>query len=445
MVTLAIVASAQTITPRSPFSFNFDYSRFRYSETEGYLEVYYAIYPSLVTLRPDSGVYRGGVEIRTTIRNEVTDSVLVQYRALIPVTVRDTSTESLRRAIVAKLDFVLPNGKYSLTIHGQEARNPERRDSSTVSFAIESLGDSVRISDVDLCSNIVSSDKKDDPFYRNTFEVIPNPSLFFGTAYAPVVFTYTELYNLPHDSVFAISARIVDGRGTILRERTRQRRFNVRNAVDVSTLNVTGIQSGKYHFYVVVSDTLGHEVARTEKPIFLYNPGVAAAPVSVTSARAAELAGMTSDELEEEFREARYIATDEQIRLFDNLTTTLGRREFLAKFWNDVESGRTGKTDITRASYLARVATANQRYHAMSKDGWHSDRGRVYILYGEPDEIQRYPSQEDSKPYEVWHYYHIENGVEFDFVDRNGFGEYVLVNSTKRGELQDDSWQRYLH
>ena len=38
----------------------------------------------------------------------------------------------------------------------------------------------------------------------------------------------------------------------------------------------------------------------------------------------------------------------------------------------------------------------------------------------------------------------VENGVEFDFVDRSGFGEYQLVNSTKRGEMRDDDWQRYL-
>jgi len=44
----------------------------------------------------------------------------------------------------------------------------------------------------------------------------------------------------------------------------------------------------------------------------------------------------------------------------------------------------------------------------------------------------------------VWYFYQIENGVEFYFVDRTGFNEYILVNSTKRGELRDDQWQRYL-
>jgi hypothetical protein len=80
----------------------------------------------------------------------------------------------------------------------------------------------------------------------------------------------------------------------------------------------------------------------------------------------------------------------------------------------------------------------------MSRDGWKTDRGRVYILYGEPDEIRRYPSTQNSRPYETWLYRQLENGVEFDFIDRSGFGDYVLVNSTKRGEIQDDQWDRQL-
>jgi hypothetical protein len=66
------------------------------------------------------------------------------------------------------------------------------------------------------------------------------------------------------------------------------------------------------------------------------------------------------------------------------------------------------------------------------------------ILYAEPDEIERFPSSTSEKPYEIWHYYSIENGVEFIFVDRSAFGDYILVHSTKRGELRDDQWQRYL-
>jgi hypothetical protein len=80
----------------------------------------------------------------------------------------------------------------------------------------------------------------------------------------------------------------------------------------------------------------------------------------------------------------------------------------------------------------------------LNKEGWRTDRGRVYLLYGEPDHVLRVPSECNSKPYQTWYYYGIEKGVEFVFVDRLGNGDYQLVHSTKRGELQDETWQRYL-
>jgi hypothetical protein len=70
-----------------------------------------------------------------------------------------------------------------------------------------------------------------------------------------------------------------------------------------------------------------------------------------------------------------------------------------------------------------------------------TDRGRCHIVYGRPSEIDRYPSQLDSKPYEIWRFDDIEGGVEFVFGDISGFGDYKLLHSTKRGELRDDAWK----
>jgi GWxTD domain-containing protein len=127
------------------------------------------------------------------------------------------------------------------------------------------------------------------------------------------------------------------------------------------------------------------------------------------------------------------------------LITKEAKREFLTTFWTDIENGKSGSNGVTRVLYLDRVATANQRYHSMGRDGWHTDRGRVYILFGEPDEVDRFPNSDNGKPYEIWHYNQIENSVQFVFVDRSGYGEYILVHSTKRGELQDNDWERTLH
>jgi GWxTD domain-containing protein len=195
---------------------------------------------------------------------------------------------------------------------------------------------------------------------------------------------------------------------------------------------------------LILGEEAGARITQAEKTFYLYNPHIQPAQTNAASIRATEFAGMSAQELGEEFSKAQYLATDQEVRTFGQITSEEGRREFLAKFWSEVEKGRLGHEPILRMAYLQRVVAAGQRFRSMNRDGWRTDRGRVLVVYGEPDEIERFPTSSESKPHEIWHYYAIENGVEFDFVDRSGFGDYQLVNSTKRGELRDDDWQRFL-
>ena len=96
--------------------------------------------------------------------------------------------------------------------------------------------------------------------------------------------------------------------------------------------------------------------------------------------------------------------------------------------------------------HYSRVAYANLFFQPENKkvEGWQTDRGRVYILYGEPDQYERRPVGASENPYEIWYYNDLQGGVEFDFVDMTGFGDYKLVNSTMRDELSDPNWRNYI-
>jgi hypothetical protein len=91
-------------------------------------------------------------------------------------------------------------------------------------------------------------------------------------------------------------------------------------------------------------------------------------------------------------------------------------------------------------SYGQRVQYATDNYGQGRREGWRTDRGRVYILYGPMDEIERFPSTSESNPYEIWHSNSLQGGVIFVFVDRTGLGNYELVHSTHRNELQNENW-----
>ncbi|RPI05090.1 MAG: GWxTD domain-containing protein [Ignavibacteriae bacterium] len=434
----------QILTAHSKFTMNVSYSRFRYTNTETYLEINFAAYPSLTTLIRDTAEFKGMVDFQTKIRNTKTDSLFVNQQVPVPMVLSDTSSASLNRPFIAKITYALPVGDYTLDVKASDRLNTARKDSIAFSFTLSSYGNEPGISDVDLCSSVTESQNKASYFYKNSYEVIPNPSLFFGASTKPVIFTYAELYNLKPGVQDALKTQVLDGNGKIVKERARLRRFGINNAVDVSTFPTVNIASGKYKFYVLLTDSAGNKIASTEKFIYIYNPKVVSSAAAFSSAKSAELAGLSGEELTDEFRKARYIAYPEDIKTFDKLSTSDAKREFLAKFWTSVESGERGRTDMTRSIYMDRILTAKQRYRVMGKEGWRTDRGRVYILYAEPDDIQRFPNSDNSKPYEIWEYHQIENGVQFIFIDRSGFGDYQLVHSTKRGELQDESWQEQL-
>lgn len=437
-------AVAQRHVPSSAFLLNLDYARFRNDDRSGYLEIYYAFYPNLVTSDPSpDGGNVGWVVLTERLTERATGSPVVFERHMMPIRVRDTTQLNAGLTTVSQTGYALPYGSYTLLVMAVDSLNTQRRDSISLNIDINPIGPDVTVSDLELCSSIKEG-SGGGAFVKNTLEVVPNATLMFGVTGHPVLFQYAELYNLPPAVPFTLSTTLQDARGQTVRKSTRTRSFSAAHAVDVGTMNISSIPSGRYSLvYQVLRDSTV-EVARTSKVVYLYNPHLQPKTVSATSLKASEMAGLTFEELGDEFHKARYLATDQEAQGFARLGTAEARREFLARFWTEVERGRGGFAEITRVDYLQRVGVANQKFRVHGREGWQSDRGRVFLLYGEPDDKERVPSNEDTKPYEIWYYNQIESGVQFIFIDRSGFGEYILAHSTKRGELQDESWQRLL-
>lgn len=449
LLILTVVESStygQIVRSRGPFIINLDYARFRNDSSSTYLEVYSSFYSGSIALTPVDSGFKGVVMMTTVIRTKDTDDTLVLQRRRMPISVPDTSAISRRSVYIVQSGFALPNNEYVLEVFASDSLDSSKKDSIQLPIMLTRYAQGVTGSDIELCTNIGNATGKHTTFTKNSLEVVPNPSVVFGATTYPVLFRYTELYNLDTATTYVVTAQVLDPTtNKAMRVEQKRKKYSSQNSVEAGLSNVGSIRSGRYYYRVTLSDTLGHDYFQTEKRFYLDNPHIKQAQLPASSVKAAELAGMTAEDLADEFRRAKYLATDAEIKTFAAITTADGRREFLAKFWTEIEGDRPPLHGVQRAEYLHRVEAANQRYRSSSREGWRSDRGRVFVLNGDPDEIERFPSSGDVKPYEIWHYYKIENGVEFDFVDRSGFGDYILVNSTKRGEIQDDQWQRYLH
>ncbi|MBI5022521.1 MAG: GWxTD domain-containing protein [Ignavibacteriales bacterium] len=101
------------------------------------------------------------------------------------------------------------------------------------------------------------------------------------------------------------------------------------------------------------------------------------------------------------------------------------KKTLFQEFWNKKDPSPNSDRNELMEEYYSRVAYANKHFgHYI--DGWKTDMGMVYCIFGSPSNIERHPFDIDSKPYEVWTYYEISR--EFIFVDVTGFGEYRLQN-----------------
>ncbi|MFQ5629432.1 MAG: GWxTD domain-containing protein [bacterium] len=437
-------AVAQTISPAGDFFVNLDFARFRNDDQSGYLEIYYGFYPNLLTFEQSGGKHHGGVMLKTRIIDDVSGEAIIEQKLPIQIAEADTSKPWYRYPVVTQAGFAVPYGKYSIEVVAADSLAPARNDSVVSPIEINKYEAALQISDLELCKKIAVSQKKDNLFYKNSLEVVPIPSLVFGIATSPVLFYYAELYNTKPREKYTLKGYIRNANDEVVREISKKQSYQSNTGLLVGNTTITSFPPGKYFFRCVVTDEEGNELVHREKEFNIFNPHLSDRSVAAKTKISKELAAYSLKDLKEEFEFARYVSTDTEIEMFPQLETDSAMRDFLVKFWGEVASGRMGKEPLSRRVYLQRVEEANNTFTAFGRKGWKSDRGRVFILYGNPDEVERFPAESQTKAYRIWRYFSIESGVEFVFVDRNGYNDFELVHSTKRDELSDEMWQRFL-
>jgi TonB family protein len=126
-----------------------------------------------------------------------------------------------------------------------------------------------------------------------------------------------------------------------------------------------------------------------------------------------------------------WIVTTEERAAFLKLANDEERDKFIEQFWarRDPPGSPAGGF---KAEHYRRIAYSNEHF-ASDSPGWRSDRGRTYIMNGEPYSVDRHPSGA-AYPYEVWHYRSADGrGLDATFEDTCKCGKYVLVSGNAVG------------
>jgi GWxTD domain-containing protein len=141
-------------------------------------------------------------------------------------------------------------------------------------------------------------------------------------------------------------------------------------------------------------------------------------------------------------KDVAYIITDDERKAFKKLQTDEEREAFIEEFWRRRDPDPDTEDNEYREEYYERIAYANEHFSS-GIPGWKTDRGRIYIMYGKPDEKETHPmggpytrdpweggGDTTTYPFERWFYRYLPgvgSGIELEFVDRTGTGEYRLT------------------
>ncbi|HEV7743933.1 MAG TPA: GWxTD domain-containing protein [Pyrinomonadaceae bacterium] len=143
-------------------------------------------------------------------------------------------------------------------------------------------------------------------------------------------------------------------------------------------------------------------------------------------------------------KDVTYVITDEERKAFKKLATDDERERFIEEFWRRRDPDPDTDENEFKEEYYERIAYANEHF-ASGIPGWKSDRGRIWIMYGKPDELETHPSggsydrpsyegggNTTTYPFEIWFYRYLAgvgSGIEIEFVDPTGSGEYRIARS----------------
>ncbi|MCX7732570.1 MAG: GWxTD domain-containing protein [candidate division WOR-3 bacterium] len=117
-----------------------------------------------------------------------------------------------------------------------------------------------------------------------------------------------------------------------------------------------------------------------------------------------------------------YIASRDEIRRLKR-TVRVNRQSAWKEFWQDKDPNPSTTINEREQEYFSRIEYCEQNF-SRGDLGYRSDRGRIYVLYGPPDQVESRPFEIDRPAEEVWYYY--QRNLTFTFVDRFGSGEFVL-------------------
>ncbi|MDX5346540.1 MAG: GWxTD domain-containing protein [Hymenobacteraceae bacterium] len=431
-----------------------DFARFKATDTTSYIEFYCAIDGNSVVYK---NLAKDKYQAEVALHLEVSDSAGVRYyEKLMLKSPELKDTKDQKPIFKVQKRVLLRNGNYQVAWRINDINSKTEEVEVKTPVALGFNNNKVQLSDIQLLESFTPSTQKND-YSKHGYSLISYVSDFYpkGMDKLPI---FTEIYHAdkvagakePLVIFYSLQAKAT--KEAVSGGRSRQEAAPVN--LLLAELDLSVVPSGNYELVIDVRDKQNKSLAVQRRFIQRSNPDLTAKldeqalneDVSLT------FAGLIPAEKLSDYLLAHYpVANTAEQGFIETLarSTNEGRkRSYIYHFWRK----RNGDNAETAwLEYKKRIDYVDQKFSNRTFKGYESDRGRVFLQYGPPNQVhnertdvKRPVNNSDSRPYEIWHYYSLENQTnrEFVFIQRNlGNNNYDLLHSNARGEISNPNWR----
>jgi GWxTD domain-containing protein len=356
--------------------------------------------------------------------------------------------------------YGLSAGEYTLKIKIKDANNPDTaviiKASQTV-LINQPTADSAAVSNIELLESFGKS-AAPSIFTKSGYDVTPYVWRYYPENVNKLSF-YAEGYNakkkLGADSRF-VFVYFIEGAET--KEKLKDfHTFLKQKSEDVNPLlsqfDISQLPSGEYNLVVEMRNGTNDLLAERKLP---FSRHAVLVKIKLDDISSVDTTGTFISKITNLDTLRDYIACmwpissslerEWQYNQIKNADSKL-MQQYMYAFWVNRDPENPEKE---WKRYRAAAVQIKKKFACGKIPGYMTDRGRVYLQYGQPSASQQVPSEPDSYPYEMWQYYKlrdpatgsIQSNKKFIFYNRELDGKcYELIHSDVRGELRDDRWQ----
>lgn len=426
------------------------YATFNVPDADPFIEVYLAIDGNSVVFVPDGNQhFQAAIDI--TISFARNDSI----RSFAKYTLNSPKINDLSRTAIGIIDqqrFLLPAGNYTMMIEMLDPNNSQVPPFSTSEqVSLEFDNTKVQFSAIQLVERFETALTQTE-LTKNGYDLIPMVYAFYPASSSKLNF-YTEIYNT--SKVFGSEGKfLVNGYIESNENLSRMSDFVFRKRMDARTANVilhsmdiAQLPSGNYNLVLEVRDQNNKLVTNNKVFFQRSNPGVEfrigdLSSVVVGNTFASRI--VHADSLRDFLRCIAPIASEAERDYAYNLAKTTDVPTMQRFFYNFWQKRNYDDPASEWQKYYQQVRKVNAAYSTQVKKGYNTDRGRVYLKYGPPDQLVENYSEPGAYPYEIWHYYNLgrQRNKRFVFATKDMVtNDFALIHSDAIGELSNYRWQ----